>query len=371
MNQKLKVMIAGGGTGGHIYPALGIAKALEAISPGTQIFFVGTDQGMETKVIPKQGYELFLVQGGKLNLSGRWKEKLLTLLKLPVGLLQSFFLILRHKPNYVLGVGGYASGPFVLVASLCGIPTGIWEPNAHPGLANRWLSRFVRDCFLVFEEAKSYLAARRYMVEGMPVRREIEEAFQKSSAASAVSSPQFRILCFGGSQGSRVINNALFRLLEEGRDFSGVHLVHQIGSADWLDFQRKYQALKKPAGFDVDAREFIFDMPEQYQKADLVICRGGASTLAEVAAFGVPPIVIPLPAADNHQERNAEALEKSCGATLILQKDLTSDRLYAAILAIKKDQERRLKISQSLRIFFRPNAAQRIAESIVKGTEKL
>lgn len=371
MNHKFKVMIAGGGTGGHIYPALGIAKAIEALNPDAKISFVGTSQGMETKVIPQQGHELFLVQGGKLNLSGRWKEKILTLLKLPMGLLQSFFLILRQKPDYVLGVGGYASGPFVLAASLCGIPTGIWEPNAHPGLANRWLSRFVRDCFLVFEEAKSHMSAKRYLVEGMPVRREIEEAFAKGSGDSQVNSPFFRILCFGGSQGSRVINNALFGLLAEGRDFSGIRLVHQIGSTDWLDFQRKYEALRKPAGFEVEAREFIFDMPEQYQKADLVICRGGASTLAEVAAFGVPPVVIPLPAADNHQERNAEALHKSCGATVILQKDLTADRLYKAILELKADQQRRLKISQSLQSFFRPNAARRIAESIVKGTQNI
>lgn len=358
------IVIAGGGTGGHIYPALGIARALQEQNPQVQIHFVGTSEGMETKIIPKEGFPLVLVHGGKLNLSGRWTEKLATLIKLPLGIVESMIFLAQKKPDYVLGVGGYASGPFVLAASLLGYSTGVWEPNAQPGLANRWLSRFVRECFLVFEEAKSLLHARRFLIEGMPVRKEIDAAYAQAAQQEVhprAPGGEFRILCFGGSQGSRVINTALFESINRNMNFSGVHLVHQIGSTDFKTFDQRYQAFKDSPGLKVDVKEFIFDMPKYYLWADLVICRGGASTLAEVAAFGVPPIVIPLPAADQHQEKNAEALLRAGGAVVIPQRELTPERLHREIESLRANPELREKMRKNLKNFFKPQAAHNIA----------
>lgn len=364
------ILIAGGGTGGHIYPALSIAKALERQIPGVRIEFVGTRQGMEGKIVPREGYPLHFVQGGKLNFSGRWKDKVITLLKLPLGFIQSVLVLWQKRPDYVLGVGGYASAPMVLMASLLGFRTGIWEPNVQPGLANRWLSRFVDDCFLVFEEAQGLLKSRRVYVEGMPVREQIEQAAQlyETEDSLAGEAGSFRILCFGGSLGSRVINHALFDAISSQPNWSGVHLVHQIGSTDWKIFQEKYRQLQRPEGFSVEPLEFIYDMPARYRSVDIVICRAGASTLAEVAAFGVPPILIPLPAADNHQGKNAESLQRQTGASVISQNELTPQRLYQEILALKGEPQRRREISTKLRQFFKNSGAANIARIIAENT---
>ncbi len=381
MNQKKrKIVIAGGGTGGHIYPALGIARSLKDIDPEIDIEFVGTSEGMETKIIPKEGFKLHLVQGGKLNLSGRWLEKLKTLVKLPMGFIESIFYLLEKKPDYVLGVGGYASGPFVLAASLLGVKTGIWEPNAQPGLANRWLSHFVGDCFLVFEEAKEKLSAKKYYIEGMPVRKEIEQASVAISAQeskklnpdSNSASGELKVLCFGGSQGSRVINNALISVIQNLTEastssLSKFHLVHQIGSTDWNQFSKKYSELKSKDGLILEPKEFIFDMAKYYQWADLVICRGGASTLAEVAAFGIPPIVIPLPAADDHQVKNAQVLQAAGAAVLLPQNELSPDRLKSEIEKLFLDIKKRSEMKLALKNFFRANASKNIAQIMLKS----
>lgn len=378
------IVIAGGGTGGHIYPALGIARALQELDPTLDIHFVGTSEGMETRIVPKEGFPLFLVQGGKLNFSGRWFDKLRTLLKLPIGFLESVAFILQKKPAYVLGVGGYASGPFVLAASILGYPTGIWEPNAQPGLANRWLSRFVRECFLVFEEGREQLHARRFLVEGMPVRKEIDSAFaagaaeDRGAAGAAVggaagasvggsAETPLKVLCFGGSLGSRVINNALVDGVERRLGYGNIHLIHQIGATDWKIFSERYRGLKAEESFRAEPMEFIFDMPKYYRWADVAVCRGGASTLAEVAAFGVPPIVIPLPAADGHQEKNAEALRAAGAAVIIPQRELTPERLHQEIARLRNNPELRAEMRKNLRKFFRPRAAHHIARAMLSG----
>jgi UDP-N-acetylglucosamine--N-acetylmuramyl-(pentapeptide) pyrophosphoryl-undecaprenol N-acetylglucosamine transferase len=317
---------------------------------------------------------LFLVQGGKLNFSGRWLDKLKTLVKLPIGFLESVAFILQKKPAYVLGVGGYASGPFVLAASILGYPTGIWEPNAQPGLANRWLSRFVRECFLVFEEGRDQLHAKKFLVEGMPVRKEIDAAFAEASArkpglsteASANAEP-LKILCFGGSLGSRVINNALVDGISQKLDYGSTHLIHQIGSTDWKIFSERYRGLDGGPTFKAEPMEFIFDMPKYYRWADIAVCRGGASTLAEVAAFGVPPIVIPLPAADGHQEKNAEALRAAGAAVIIPQRELTPARLQQEIARLRNNPELRAEMRKNLQKFFRPQAARHIAQAMLAG----
>ncbi len=351
------IFIAGGGTGGHIYPGLALARALQKLDPELQIHFVGTSAGLETKIVPREGFPLHLIAGGKLNFKGNFLEKFKTLMKLPWGLIQSLSLLLKYRPQFVLGVGGYASGPFVLMAALLGFATGVWEPNALPGLANRWLSRFVDICFIVFEESRGYLRNKKVIVAGMPVRAEIESGRQATEV-----SDHFRLLCFGGSQGSRAINTVLCDAILNGGDWTkDLEVVHQIGSTDWKFFSEKYKGHEAR----VTPMEFIYEMPKYYSWADLVLCRGGASTLSELAAFGVVPIVVPLPAADNHQGKNAEALVKAGAAVMILQKDFTQECLIAQIEELKSDPERRKQMAERLKTFYKPRSSETIARQIL------
>jgi UDP-N-acetylglucosamine--N-acetylmuramyl-(pentapeptide) pyrophosphoryl-undecaprenol N-acetylglucosamine transferase len=354
---KKTIFIAGGGTGGHIYPGLALARSLQELDPELEIHFVGTAAGLEKKIIPREGFPLHLISGGKLNFEGAFFEKLKTLAKLSWGLVQSLSLLSKYRPQFVLGVGGYASGPFVLMSSLFGFPSGIWEPNAQPGLANRWLARFVDICFVVFEEAKKILRNEKIVVAGMPVRAEIEAGRQ-----STESNGKFHLLCFGGSQGSRAINRVLCEaLLQRGDWTKDIEVVHQIGATDWKVFQDKYKGTES----FVTPMEFIYDMPKYYSWADLVLCRGGASTLSELAAFGVVPIVVPLPAADNHQGKNAEALVKANAAVMIPQSELTVERLVQEIERLKSNPELRKQMAENIKTFYKPNSAETIARQIL------
>lgn len=363
MGAKKTIVIAGGGTGGHIYPALAIARALQKIEPEVLIHFVGTSEGLEKKIVPREGFSLHLIQAGKLNFSGRIWQKILTLIKIPVGLIESFFLLKKLNPSFVLGVGGYASGPFVLMAALCRYPTGLWEANAHPGMANRWLSRFVDICFVVFKEAQGFFKATVAVESlGMPLRSEIEQG-QKTNISSSDQDRKFRLLCFGGSQGARAINQVLSEvLLKHPKLKEKLEVVHQIGSTDWKIYEQKYQAQESW----IRAFEFIYDMPKYYEWADLVLCRGGASTLAEVCAFGVVPVVVPLPAADAHQESNARSLVQAGAARMILQKDLTVDVLLKEIDFMISNSELRQQMALQLKSLYQPAAADRIAKKILE-----
>jgi len=355
-----KIIIAGGGTGGHLYPGLAIARAIQKLDPQVEIHFVGTAGGLETKIIPKEKFPLHLIAGGKLNFSGNPLLKLKTLLKLPVGIFQSILLILKLRPTFVLGVGGYASGPFLLAASLLGKQTAIWEPNVYPGMANRWLARFVKRCFLVFEESRKLLPHPNAQVFGMPVRAEMETS---TAEASPRKDSDFHLLHFGGSQGSRAIGRAVCAAIQKGGEWTqSLKVVHQTGSLDHKDFLERYK------GFEgiVDIHEFIYNMPDYYKWADLVVCRGGASTLNELAAFGLPAIIVPLPAADGHQEHNAQMLVQGQAARMIVQTELTPERLIEEIQILRKDPATRELMRQNLKKFHRPRAAEAIAKAILE-----
>ena len=368
MNKKI-IFIAGGGTGGHIYPGIAIAKAIKHLDSHSEIRFVGSAIGMESKLVPREGFELHLIASGKLNFGGRWKEKILTLLKIPIALFQSIFLLIKYKPHYVLGVGGYASGPFVLAASLLKYRCGIWEPNAFPGMTNRILSKKVDECFVVFDEARKILKCDKIYNFGMPVRAEIEKSYSvpKADLYSELEK-EVKILCFGGSQGSRVINNVFSKviighLMEHLRNkHVKLEVVHQIGSLDWKQFNRFYQGI----GNWLHPMEFIFDMPKYYSWAHLTVCRGGASTIAEVAAFGLVPIIVPLPAADNHQVKNAQALVKEDAAIMIEQSDLTEERLMHEMTNLLSNPQKLKQMSENIKKFFTLGAADNIAKEVLK-----
>lgn len=369
------IVIAGGGTGGHLYPAVAIAKSLQKLDPSIQIHFVGTEQGLEKKIIPKEGFPLHFIQGGKLNFSGNPLAKIATLFKMPIAFLQSFLLILKLRPRFVLGVGGYASGPFVLVASVLRFPSAIWEPNVYPGMANRFLAKFVRTCFVVFEDSKKYFPAARVEVLGMPVREEIEKEFQ--SYQTRKKKDQFTLLHFGGSQGSRAIGQALCGAVEADLNpqtglpkalqgwTKNLQITHQTGSLDFVTLSERYKKMGGP----VEVKEFIYNMPDYYRQADLVVARGGASTLTELAAFGLPAIVIPLPAADGHQEHNAQTLVDGGALRMILQKDLTSERLVEEIVELRRHPERLQSLSEKIRTYFKPLASESIARRILEIIE--
>jgi UDP-N-acetylglucosamine--N-acetylmuramyl-(pentapeptide) pyrophosphoryl-undecaprenol N-acetylglucosamine transferase len=284
--------------------------------------------------------------------------KLKTLCKIPLGLVQSLRLLWFLKPLYVIGVGGYASGPFVLAASLVGFPTAIWEPNAMPGMANRLLSRFVDKCFVVFGDAKKFLRNKHILQTGMPVREEIEKA-QRTPRADE----KFHLLSFGGSQGARAINTVLSEaVLKGGLWTEGLSLVHQTGSLDYPALREKYQ--KAPC--EATPFEFIFEMPKYYDWADIIVSRGGASSIAEAAAFGIIPVIVPLPAADNHQQKNAESLVAKNAGRMILQKDLTPERLIAEIQSLRQDKALREEMVRNIKSFYIPHAAESIAREIIE-----
>lgn len=357
-----KVLIAAGGTGGHIYPALAIADAFRRLRPEVVIEFIGTAHGLENKIIPPKGYLVRHLPIGRLNSNVPLKERLQTVLLLPWALLKSVLLLRRERPSFVLGVGGHASGPLLLAASLLGYPRAIWEPNAMPGLANRILSRFVRECWVVFDEARPHLKSRALHAAGMPVRSEIENMPERAASSSAAS-PRFRILVFGGSQGARGLNDAVVAMVKAGAAetngswLTGVHIVHQTGAADFDRVRAAYgeTLLADPA---LEVRDYLHDMGRRYSEADLVICRSGTGTLSELAACGKPAVLVPFPfASDDHQRKNAESLVRKEAAVMILQKDLTAEGLRATVDGLRARPERLGRMAENIRAFHRPRAA--------------
>ncbi|WP_374029188.1 undecaprenyldiphospho-muramoylpentapeptide beta-N-acetylglucosaminyltransferase [Bdellovibrio bacteriovorus] len=354
---KKTIVIAGGGTGGHIYPGIAIARAIQKLDPSIEVHFVGTSRGLESKIVPREGFPLHLIESGQLNVKSPL-EKLKTLFKIPYGLWQSIRLLGQLKPLYVIGVGGYASGPFVLAASFIGFNTAIWEPNAMPGMANRILSRFVDKCFVVFSESKKFLKNDQIIQAGMPIREEIENAVRQTERDE-----KFHLLAFGGSQGSRVINYCLSdAILSGGEWVKDLSVVHQLGAYDFATVSAKYQN----APCEVQPHEFIYDMPKYYQWADIIVSRGGASSIAEAAAFGIIPIIIPLPAADNHQQKNAESLVKKNAGRMILQQDLTPERLITEVQSLRKDKALHEEMVRNIKSFYIPQAATTIAKEILQ-----
>ena len=354
----MTVFIAGGGTGGHIYPALSMAEALKARIDDVQIYFAGSPSGLETTLVPQAGYPLFQIPIGRLN-SGKW-EKIKTLLLLPWAFLYCFFLLIKHRPRFVIGVGGYASAPMVFVASLIGVPTYIWEPNAHPGLANRWLAPFVRKAFVVFEKAKILLKAKATVLCGMPVRSDFEVCHNQPLKDLSVIK---NVLIFGGSQGARGINQVASELFASKPErLNGLKVVHQTGKFDFDWVKERYES----SSTDVDAFAFLNDMPDRLKWADIVICRSGASTIAELMSLGKTGILVPYPyASDDHQKANAQSLVDQDAVVMVEQKDLDIARLESELLALIESPKRVQEMSQKMHSLFRGQSGPQIVDAIL------
>jgi UDP-N-acetylglucosamine--N-acetylmuramyl-(pentapeptide) pyrophosphoryl-undecaprenol N-acetylglucosamine transferase len=320
----MRVLIAAGGTGGHIYPGIAVAQEIMRRDAGSKVRFVGTARGLETRLVPQAGFELSLIEIAGLKnvtLGARMRGFVL----LPRSFVSAWALIRQFKPDVVVGAGGYVSGPVVLMAAMTNRPTLVMESNALPGVTNRMLARFVNRAAVSFEQALPYFRGKG-VVTGNPVRREFFEIPPKQREPGKIS-----LLIFGGSQGARAINDGMIAalpLLESLR--TSLRIKHQTGPSDFEKVKQAYAA--GGWGEQAQVSSYIDNMMADFAAADLVICRAGATTTAELIAAGKASIMIPFPfAADDHQRKNAEALEASGASKMILQQDLNGERLASEI----------------------------------------
>jgi UDP-N-acetylglucosamine--N-acetylmuramyl-(pentapeptide) pyrophosphoryl-undecaprenol N-acetylglucosamine transferase len=363
------LMIAGGGTGGHIYPAIAIARGYLASNPSRRVIFVGTERGLEKTIVPKAGFPLEFISAGGLKGKGGL-DLIRNVAKLPVGFFQAWKLITKHNPGVVLGVGGYSSGPVLLIAALRGVPTIIHEANAFPGLTNRVLGKFVKSVAVAFAEALPRLKRPDGVVTGNPIRQEFfdkrgagEDPSRGLGTSTGAPMKRRRLLIFGGSQGSRVINDAMSgALLFLARLKDTIEIVHQTGPNELQKVQQAYRSSAFPQARVVPYLDPIVD---EIANADLVISRAGAMTIGELSAVGRAAVLIPFAAAtNNHQELNARVVESAGGAVVITEKELTPEKLGHVIAEILGDPDRARRMGQSSRALATPEATSRIVTLI-------
>jgi UDP-N-acetylglucosamine--N-acetylmuramyl-(pentapeptide) pyrophosphoryl-undecaprenol N-acetylglucosamine transferase len=367
--QPLRVLIAGGGTGGHLYPGIAVARALVGRTPDAVVTFAGTAKGIESRVVPREGFELDVLRSA--GLKGASPLALLRgLALLPLSGIDAWRIISRRSPDVVIGVGGYSSGPVVLAAVLRRIPTLLLEQNAVPGLTNRLLARFVSAAAVTFETTETYFG-RRGFVAGNPVRPEFltprtntdtHGEIARSSGSAAAGPP--RILIFGGSQGAHAINMAMVEAAPRlAAHPGGMAVTHQTGERD---LERVTDGYRR-AGLEARVEPFLFAMGREMSDADLVVSRAGATTIAELTAAGRPAVLVPLPtAADDHQRRNAEVLAAAGAAEVIDQKELTGERIAERIAALLADRARLDAMSSAMRRLAKPDAAGTIVDKAVE-----
>jgi UDP-N-acetylglucosamine--N-acetylmuramyl-(pentapeptide) pyrophosphoryl-undecaprenol N-acetylglucosamine transferase len=334
-----------------VIPALAIARELRERF-AAEVLFVGTARGLENRLVPAAGFELRLIEVGALK-SVSLATRLRTLTTLPRAVLASSQILGEYRPDVVVGVGGYASGPAMLAAALRSLPTLVFEPNVVPGFANRVVAPMVTVAAVHFEQTARYF--RRAIVTGVPVRREF---FLVPSFSPSQHPPT--LLVFGGSQGASALNRAMIESLPAlQQQIPGLHIIHQTGERDYNEAQGAYLR----SGISAEVYPFIEDMPRVFARADLLVCRSGASTVAEVTAAGRPVIFVPFPkAADDHQLRNAEALASAGAAELIVEAELSSERLVRTVQTLLNDQGRLARMAQAARRLAHPRAAQEIAD---------
>ena len=348
----MNVVIAAGGTGGHLYPAIAVAREFLRRDHATHIIFVGTSRGIESTVLSHEGFELDLISAKPL-MGKHVFERARALAAIPVSLWQSLRVLKRRRPDLVIGVGGYTSPTVLLAAFLRRIPSVILEPNAYPGLANTVVAPLAHRIFLAFESAKQYFKQATVRVVGMPVRRAFLE--QRSDHNRRAMSGGCHVLIFGGSQGAKAINSAVIEALPALQAVSGLRVTHQTGAHD---FERVAEAYRR-AGLPAEVVPFLYDMPAVLQSADLIVARAGGMTVAELTVCGKPAILVPLPTAIyNHQALNAAVMESAGAAVVLPQADLTGSRLADALAAILNDPERLRAMSEKSAGIGRSDAAE-------------
>lgn len=357
----MRLVVAGGGTGGHLFPGIAVAEEFLSRDPGNEVLFIGTANGIEARVLPRLGYRLELIA-----VTGMRRKSGIEQIKGMALLLKSYFqskeILASFRPDIVLGVGGYASGPVVLAAG--GLPCRryIHEQNALPGFTNKLLARFAEKIFISIEESRRYFPVGKTHMTGNPLRRQIIEDVMTAGEDHAVLD-DFKILVFGGSAGAHSINMAMvdaLPLLKEAENRLSV--IHQTGEKDLEEVKVGYRRNCIKA----EVLPFIHDMADAYHKADLVICRAGATTIAEVTACGKACIFIPFPyATDDHQRRNAEALVAKGAGFMLLNSDLSGESLANMIQELMKNRERLRLAGMCARQLARPDAAEIIVDEMM------
>jgi UDP-N-acetylglucosamine--N-acetylmuramyl-(pentapeptide) pyrophosphoryl-undecaprenol N-acetylglucosamine transferase len=353
----VRVVIAGGGTGGHLFPGIAVAREIRARVPTAEISFAGTARGIEARVVPMEGFGLDLIRSSGLKGKSMIARARGTAL-LPLGLADAWQIISARRPQLVIGVGGYSSGPVVLVAAVRGIPTMLLEQNAVPGLTNRLLAPVARAVAVAFESTTVFFGSKAFF-SGNPVRPEflVPVDHAKQSDGDSTST---RLLVFGGSQGAHAINVAMMEAATELTVRTpGLQLTHQTGERD-LELVRS--AYRK-AGLHAEVAPFFHDLAKRLVESDLIVCRAGATTLAEITAAGQAAILVPLPSAtDDHQRKNAEALAAEGAAEVLIQADMTGHMLADRIVALANNPDARTKMGAAAQRMSRPDAARVIVD---------
>ncbi len=357
----MRLVIAGGGTGGHLFPGIAVAEEFLARNEANEVLFIGTRNGIEARVLPGLGYPLEFI-----SVTGMRRKSLIEQVKGIVMLMKSYFqskrLLESFRPDIVLGVGGYASGPVVLAALNSTCRQFIHEQNALPGITNKFLARFAEKVFISFEESKRSFPAGKSVLTGNPLRRQILKDV-RSEGSEHADPGKFRLLVFGGSAGAHSINLAMVDALSFLGDLKRkLSITHQTGINDLEEVKERYRKID----FAAEVLPFIHNMADEYHRADLVICRAGATTLAEVTACGKACIFIPFPfATDDHQRKNAQALVEKGAGFMLLNRDLTGERLGNMIRELMGDKEKLKIVGKCARNLARPDAAKIIVDEML------
>jgi UDP-N-acetylglucosamine--N-acetylmuramyl-(pentapeptide) pyrophosphoryl-undecaprenol N-acetylglucosamine transferase len=345
--------MTGGGTGGHVFPALAVAKVLR--QRGHLVRFMGTAEGLEAKLVPQAGFEIDFIRIGGLNRVGVSRQ-LRTLMQLPLSVLSAAAALRRQRPAAVFSMGGYVAGPVMLAALLCRVPLVVMEPNAVPGFANRKVARYVFKALVGFSSTARWFPKDRTEITGLPVRQEFFDLEEKAR----LEDDPFTVLITGGSRGARTLNRASresWALFREHR--SPLRLITQTGGAEHRQLAREFAT----SGVVGEVTPFIGDMASAFARSDLVVGRAGAGAVAEIAAAGMPSLLVPLPfAADDHQRKNAEVLVEAGAARIVLDGELTGERLFHEVEELRNDPQRLAEMRRQVRRFAKPGAAERAAD---------
>ncbi len=356
--QGLRVVIAGGGTGGHLYPGIAIAEAFQQLVPGTDIHFLGAEGGIESRVLPREGWNALFLDMARIRGGGLWVAAK-GAFKVPLAVMRCMRFFLSYRPDLVVGVGGYASGAAMIAAFLTGTPRVVQEQNAVPGMTNKVAGRFANRVYTSFDEAEAHFPKGKVRCVGNPIRAAIRGALAEASQTSLeAEGSASRVLVFGGSQGARFLNQQVPGLLADVIEAgANLEIVHQTGLKEEEETRSRYEA----RGIQATVLPYIHDMAQRYEWADLAICRAGASTLAELTAIGLPALLIPFPyAAGDHQAANALSIAHVGGAKAVRQQEWDQAALTEYVVGLLADPAALAQMGDACRSMGKPEAADSI-----------
>jgi UDP-N-acetylglucosamine--N-acetylmuramyl-(pentapeptide) pyrophosphoryl-undecaprenol N-acetylglucosamine transferase len=376
--KQLKVIISGGKTGGHLFPGIATAQALQKLNPGTCLLFVGTDTPFEIKTLEKYGFDHKTIISKPVK-SGNIVSKLWSVSLVLVSLIQSMMIIRKFKADFILGVGSFSSFAVLLAARIMGVPSAIQEQNAFPGLTNRLLMRFTNTVFTAFEKTQGWIGNPKVKCVGNPVREtaysdddpdndrdnDLDNGLPDRKLNQEPDENKITILVTGGSQGAASINSAFPEAISLMKDRDSLNIIHQTGIKNEFVIRQKYADMKIKA----KVKAFFHDMPQIQKSADLAVTRAGASTIAELCVHGLPAVLVPYPyAANDHQSHNAGALEAAEAALMIADKELSGEKLKQILENLINDKDRRNAMSNNLKNMAKTDAAYTIAHHILNTT---